>query len=497
MTSESEFSWNQAIDFQPLTTDASASVKDVITLLNQSKVSYVLIVEQGNLLGIFTERDVVRLTAERQEFTGFTIADVMSKNVIYVTTSQITDIYMILDLMRRHRIRHLPVLNELGQLIGIVTPKTIRKVFKPADMIRYRLVGELMETHVIQASGLTTVLDITQLMAKNKISCVVISEINTEGENNPIGIITEVDIVRLRAQNYDFSSTQARVVMSAPLKPIRNNDTLWFAHQKMEQHNIRRLVVIDSEGKLCGIITQSSLLRVLDPLEIQALIQILQQTVDEKTQELQKKNQALEREVKECLLMKEIVSKNEIEYRKIAEKLQIANQKLQQLADSDSLTGLANRRYFDNYFQQEWKRLLREQVPLSLIMCDVDYFKNYNDTYGHQFGDECLRRIAIVFQETIKRPADLAARYGGEEFVILLPNTNLEGAIHLAKVINSRVESLHIPHISSDVSNRLTVSLGVATTIPQLNKSPQTLIADADRMLYKAKSAGRNCVKFI
>lgn len=110
MTSESEFSWNQAIDFQPLTTEASASVKDVITLLNQSKVSYVLIVEQGNLLGIFTERDVVCLTAKSQEFTGFTIADVMSKNLISITTSQITDIFMILDLMRRHRIRHLPVL---------------------------------------------------------------------------------------------------------------------------------------------------------------------------------------------------------------------------------------------------------------------------------------------------------------------------------------------------------------------------------------------------
>lgn len=494
MTSESEFSLNQAINFEPLIVKADVLLEDVVTLLCQTKDSCVLVVKQQKLFGIYTERDVVRMTAKRETFAGLSVADVMSKNIISVTASEVTDIFVVLNLMRRHRIRHLPVLNELQQLVGIITPKTIRKVFKPVDMLRSRLVCELMETQVIQASPLISVLDIALLMAENKVSCVVISKKNTSSEIYPVGIITEIDIVRLRAQQSNFASIQAKEVMSAPLKPVRNNSTLWFAHQKMEQENIRRLVVIDGEGKLSGIITQSSLLQVLDPLEMQATIKILQQTVDEQTLQLQDKNKLLEKEINQCQIVKSILIKNETEYRNIAEKLKIANQQLQQIANCDGLTGLLNRRYFDNYFQQEWKRLSREQAALSLIMCDVDYFKNYNDTYGHLLGDECLRRIATVLQQTIKRPADLVARYGGEEFIILLPNTDLEGAIHLAEKINLQVKSLAIPHINSSISHCVTVSLGVASTIPQLNISPQTLIASADKMLYKAKSAGRNTI---
>ncbi|MGB6295846.1 MAG: diguanylate cyclase [Rivularia sp. (in: cyanobacteria)] len=494
MTSESKFTLSKAINFEPLTVKADALLEDVVTLLSQTKASCVLVVKQQKLFGIYTERDVVIMTSKRQSFAGLSITDVMSKNIISINASEITDLFMVLNLMRSHRIRHLPVLNELQQLIGIITPKTIRKVFKPADMLRSRLVCELMGTQVIQASPLTNVLDVALLMAKNKVSCVVISEDNTDLKSYPVGIITEVDIVRLRAQKSDFASIQAKEVMSAPLKPIKNDNTLWFAHQKMEQENIRRLVVIDSEGNLSGIITQSSLLQVLDPLEMQATIKILQQTVDEQTLQLQNKNQLLEKEIKQCQIVKSILSKNEREYRNTTKKLKIANQKLQKLANCDGLTGLANRRYFDNYFQKEWKRLSREQAALSLIMCDVDYFKNYNDTYGHLLGDECLRRIAAVLKQTIKRPADLVARYGGEEFIILLPNTDLDGTIHLAEQIRKQVKSLDIPHTNSSISHYVTVSLGVASTAPQLNISPQTLIAAADKMLYKAKSAGRNTI---
>ncbi|MBV6625598.1 MAG: diguanylate cyclase [Rivularia sp. (in: Bacteria)] len=493
---KSGFCLHQAINFQPLTIDASALIKDVISLLSQNRASCVLIVENQKLIGIFTERDVVRLTSNILDLAESTIDTVMSKNLISITASQVTDIFTILNLMRSYRIRHLPVLNELDQLIGIVTPKTIRKVFKPSDMLRFRLISELMETQVIQASPATTILDIALLMAKNKISCVVISDNNTEDHTYPIGIITEVDIVKFRARGLDFSSTQAKQVMSTPLKPIKNTDSLWLAHQIMEQENIRRLVVIDSQDKLCGIITQTSLLRILDPIEMQSLIKILQQTVDEQTLQLQQQNQKLQNEIKERLLAQSALSSSEMNYRYIAEKLEIANQELQQLANYDGLTGLANRRYFDNCLQQEWKNSLRGQTSLSLIMCDVDYFKKYNDTYGHQAGDKCLQQIAYVLKETIKRPLDLAARYGGEEFVILLPNTSIEGAIHLAKLIISKVESLDIPHINSDVSHCVTVSLGAASNNPS-NDSLESLITAADKMLYKAKSAGRNRTAFV
>ncbi|AFY52762.1 diguanylate cyclase (GGDEF) domain-containing protein [Rivularia sp. PCC 7116] len=494
MTLKSEFCLNQAINFQPLTVEANALVKDVITLLSQNRASCALIVENRKLIGIFTERDVVRLTSDLIDFAEDTIDTVMSKQLISITASQISDIFTILNLMRSHRIRHLPVLNELHQLIGIVTPKTIRKVFKPADMLRFRLISELMETQVIKASPTTNILDIALLMATKKISCVVITEDNTEDKNYPIGIITEVDIVRLRARGFNFSSTQAKEVMSTPLKPVQETESLWLAHQKMEQENIRRLVVIDYQGKLSGIITQTSLLRILDPIEMQALIKILQQTVDEQSLQLQQQNQKLKKEIKERKLFESALSSSENNYRCIAEKLEIANQQLQELANYDGLTGLVNRRYFDSYLQQEWKHSLRAQTSLSLIMCDVDCFKKYNDTYGHQAGDKCLQKVAHALKETVKRPSDLAARYGGEEFVILLPSTPLEGAITVAKRISSKVESLDIPHIDSDVSNCVTVSLGVASHIPSFNNSPETLIATADKMLYKAKSAGRNTV---
>lgn len=494
MTSDSKFSFNQAIDFKPLTVGADESVVDVVNLLSQTKSSCVLVVERQKLIGIYTERDVVRMTAKRQEFSHLDIADVMSKKIISVTASQFNDIFTVLNLMRNHGIRHLPVLNELHQPVGIVTPKTIRKIFKPTDMLRFRLVWELMGTEVIQASPDTTVLDIAQLMANNKVSCVVITEVDTNSNIYPVGIITEVDIVRLRARERDFDSTAAKDVMSAPLKPVKDKDTLWVAHQKMEQENIRRLVVVNSDEQLCGIITQSSLLRVLDPLEMQALINILRQTVNEQTLQLKEKNQLLEQEIKQCRLMEAALAHSETEYRQIAEKLEIANQQLQQLANFDSLTGLANRRYFDSCLQREWKYSLRAQTSLSIIMCDIDCFKKYNDTYGHQAGDECLQQIAKVLKETVKRPSDLAARYGGEEFILLLPNTHIEGVIHLAEQIRLKVKYLNIPHINSDASHCVTLSLGVAATIPNLTNSPQILIGSADKMLYKAKSAGKNTV---
>jgi diguanylate cyclase (GGDEF)-like protein len=172
--------------------------------------------------------------------------------------------------------------------------------------------------------------------------------------------------------------------------------------------------------------------------------------------------------------------------------LQQANQKLHRLANLDGLTEVANRRRFDEYFDQEWQRSGREQTPLSLILCDIDYFKNYNDHYGHQAGDACLRRVARAISETLHRPADLVARYGGEEFAIILPNTSSEGAIHIAELLQLRIKQLEILHAQSRVSSYITLSLGVSSQIPVLLQENQTLIAATDKALYLAKSEGRN-----
>ena len=185
--------------------------------------------------------------------------------------------------------------------------------------------------------------------------------------------------------------------------------------------------------------------------------------------------------------------KQEIDSRIIAETLlQEANEKLGRLVNLDGLTELANRRCFDEYLEQEWQRLARERLPLSLIMCDIDFFKNYNDTYGHVAGDDCLRKVSLLIKQSVHRPADLAARYGGEEFVLVLPNTDIEGAIAIAEVIRLGLLELAIPHDDSAVSSLVTLSMGVTSLVPVSDSHPSVLLTAADYALYRAKELGRN-----
>jgi diguanylate cyclase (GGDEF)-like protein/PAS domain S-box-containing protein len=180
------------------------------------------------------------------------------------------------------------------------------------------------------------------------------------------------------------------------------------------------------------------------------------------------------------------------ERKKMEEALKNANLKLERLATLDSLTQVANRRYFKHYLEQEWKRLTREKQPLSLILCDVDYFKRYNDHYGHPVGDDCLIKVTRAMKLAIQRPTDLIARYGGEEFVIILPNTSFRDAINFAQDIQAKIHQLGIPHAQSKVSQYVTLSLGVASLIPDTKYTPEDLISVADVALYRAKQQGRN-----
>lgn len=169
-------------------------------------------------------------------------------------------------------------------------------------------------------------------------------------------------------------------------------------------------------------------------------------------------------------------------------------EKLQQaklLATFDGLTQVANRRRFDEYLEQQWRQMSREFSPLSIILCDIDCFKQFNDTYGHLAGDDCLRQIAKAIAQPLKRPSDLLARYGGEEFVIVLPKTGLSGAYHVAKQVQRIVEEMKIPHARSRVRPFVTLSMGIASTLPDLERSPQSLLDAADHRLYQAKQQGR------
>ena len=169
-------------------------------------------------------------------------------------------------------------------------------------------------------------------------------------------------------------------------------------------------------------------------------------------------------------------------------------EKLRRLSTVDGLTGVANRRSFDDELTRVWRRSQREVNPVSLVMIDVDQFKRYNDHYGHLAGDDCLRQVADVLRQTVKRPFDLVARYGGEEFAVLLPDTDVQGAQMLAEEMRAGIESLKIPHPDSTVADRITMSCGVATTLPAAGSEPASLVAAADACLYEAKRAGRNRV---
>ncbi|MCW9040943.1 MAG: PleD family two-component system response regulator [Rhodospirillales bacterium] len=167
---------------------------------------------------------------------------------------------------------------------------------------------------------------------------------------------------------------------------------------------------------------------------------------------------------------------------------------LQDLSIRDGLTGLPNRRRYDEFMEQEWARARRNETPLSVILMDIDHFKQFNDTYGHAAGDDCLQKVGAALKEVVRRPADLVARYGGEEFVCVLPDTDSEGATQVAEAVREAVSALGIPHAHSSAADHVTMSLGVATMIPQGEVPPGIIAEKADVYLYEAKEAGRNRV---
>ncbi len=223
----------------------------------------------------------------------------------------------------------------------------------------------------------------------------------------------------------------------------------------------------------------------LDSIGIQfENIQLLDDIENEKMQ-VSDLNTQLQEDLKELRRRDVQLREEKGKAEKLAEKLLI-------LSTLDGLTGIANRRHFDEYLAKEWNRSVRSSSYLSLILCDIDHFKPYNDHYGHQKGDHCLQQISGILEHYTRREGDLAARYGGEEFAIILPETTQDNANIIAEKIRSAIENAAIPHHATNVSNIVTVSMGVCTTKPDQTTFSASLIAEADRLLYKAKAEGRN-----
>lgn len=306
MSFKTPLSWapdlEDAIERHPLTTSPDTRVVDAIALISQAhlptcglsleaessdttaragRTSCVLITQGQVILGILTERDVVRLTAQAVDLQTTTVAEVMTHPVVTLSEQSVKDIFAALFLFRRYRIRHVPVVNDQEQLVGIMSHASIRQVLRPANLLRFRRVADVMATDVIHAPLTVSVFHLAQLMAMHRVSCIVITQPDTEGIVQPVGIVTERDIVQFQSLQINLAKTAAHLVMSSPLFLLSPQDSLWTAHQEMQKRRVGRLVVSWRWGKGLGIVTQTSLLRVFDPMEMYGVIENLQQTLQQ------------------------------------------------------------------------------------------------------------------------------------------------------------------------------------------------------------------------
>ncbi|HLO48946.1 MAG TPA: CBS domain-containing protein, partial [Kamptonema sp.] len=262
------------------TTKTADSQLDYLHL--EARSSCVLVVENDQLLGIVTERDVVRLSSQQQPLDRLVMKQVMAGPIVTLRESAFTDLFFAINLLQQHHIRHLPIVDELNRVVGLVTHESLRQTSRPVDLLRLRLVSEVMTGEVICAAPDSSMLAIAQLMAAHRVSSVMILESDsslTEPQQIPVGIVTERDLVQFQALGLNLASCNAQVVMSTPIFGVKPDDSLWTVQQLMEQHSIRRLAVTGEQGELLGIVTQTTLLQALNPLELYKLAEMLEQKV--------------------------------------------------------------------------------------------------------------------------------------------------------------------------------------------------------------------------
>lgn len=293
------------IETNPPTVAPEMLVIDVLEYISQHETSgsasynYVLVTDELNkLIGILTERDIVRLTATQQDLATITVGEVMSRDVITLKKTNLSDISNVLSLLRQHKIRHLPIISDRQQIEGIISFNGICQAIHPSSLLKFRRVSEVMNSEVLHANPSTTVLELSQLMLSNYKSYVVIVE-TRDGDQQliPIGIITERDIIKLQLKKIDIAQTEAHTVMSHPLECLNPQDHLLIIQQKMNLLQVRRLVITGEQGELKGIVTQLNMLRGIDTAEIFNIITTLQQQLYQKTQKIRQTNESLKLEV--------------------------------------------------------------------------------------------------------------------------------------------------------------------------------------------------------
>lgn len=754
----------------PLTVNIDTPIDRVIELLCDRQNIGLPVLDRGQLVGMITEREMVKAIAQistKKNVNAVAMSTLQARDMMQPgdRSLTLTDLDQPLDILskfRHYQMDCLPVINQQRQLEGLLSRQAFRSSLNPIDLLRLKRVEEVMVTQVVTASPTQTLPEAANFMAERGLSCLVIV---SSPDTLPLGIITERDLLKFYRELPDWTGIPLEQVMSQPVLTLPVGQSLWDVHTLLQEHQMRRLAIVDGQGNLAGLVTQTNILAAIDDGEAQGLLQVLQRELNQATAELRwqlSRQQSLTVAVAESemryntlishlpaavyrrssdrhwyhsylsehiydltgYLPKELKSLRElivaedlapaeieitqaisqgrsfevqfrirhkdgslrwlqdrgkiestgdnlsgiliditqqkhteellhltlqremlvskivldvrqsihleeiwdravkdvqsllqcdrvliyrflsdgsgvvevecasetkysimgrvihdpcfnkgaaIKYQKghtsaisdvdqalladchrsllvglevkanlvvpllqeqnlwglliahhcqsprlwlreellllqqIAEplalalqqaelyrNLEAANRELQQMVFIDGLTQIKNRRCFDDLLPKEWRRALREQTPLSLVMIDIDFFKDYNDHYGHIQGDEALKQVAQLLQSHLRRPGDLAARFGGEEFVLLLPNTEQSGALEVVHQLQQELAHLHIPHRPSTISPYLTLSFGIATTIPQKEQTPDDLLAVADQALYRAKEEGRD-----
>ncbi|MBV5260791.1 diguanylate cyclase [Synechococcus moorigangaii CMS01] len=431
--------------------------------VNSSRASCVLVMAGDQLQGIITERDLLKWVIHQQNWQAITLGEIMITPVISVTWDNSLTPLSISQLLQKHRIRHLPVLDAEGKLFGLITHRLLRNVIEPIHLLRLRFVAEVMVSNVLHTAPNQSIWHLAKMMMEHRVGSIVVVKPHPTLEQGwfPLGLVTEQDILHLRSLDVDLKKITAEQAMTKPVQ-VAIGHSLIEAKQLMEHHQTHRLLVVGDQHELLGLVTQSNLLEAMNQNEMYGLVSFLEQQIRERTQELDRLNQQLQQEVQE---------------RKKAEK------RIRQLSLTDEMTGVYNRRGFFTLVEQELGLIERQKLPFSLFFFDVDNLKGINDQFGHTAGDRIIIDAAKTLQSCFRR-ADIVARLGGDEFTCFAPVNEMEAA-SICQRLQEAIATFNQQHPRPYA---LSISTGYTSysAIPS-DVSLRTLLKQADEKMYHEK----------
>jgi diguanylate cyclase (GGDEF)-like protein len=470
-----------------LTFAPQAMVGDVIARMAMARVNCALVLNSaGQVTGLLSQADLIRVSADGHDLATTPIGTVITPGIVCITATEAIDPVRVLEVFQRFPIEYLPILSDDGDVIRVINAAEAQQQGQPIARLRLQTVQQVLNPQILQANAQQTLQQIAQLFSRHNQRCAAIvatdsSDTISIQPATPIGVITRSDLIQAQRLGWDFAHTTVEQAMSDPPRLIGLENNLWEAYELMQQYLVEQLIVVNQQGNLVGSISRDRLLHCLDAMDLWQTLSALQSQHTEQTLALeaahyQQKHQAFEQQ-------------------RLQQELWQTQQELARLVQLDPLTQIANRRHFDQLLAQEWQRLRREQLPLAVILADIDYFQEYNQHFGSPTGDRTLQQLTAVFSNSIPRSSDWVARYDGDAFAFLLPYTEVDGAQQLVQRLHQAIAALAIRHPASSCSNYVTLSFGIATCLPSRGDSFAELLTATDRALYRAKQEGRNCCR--